>query len=427
MSDSRRYLDVLDRVSRVLHGRSSETQSQLKHILKALDSDPRNPQAWQRLVALLTSLELSGTVKQSQVITVQPEGTGERNWGQEYYANYYKILSQVSGIPVKVLTRYVTGHVLPTALGKQNMLRTLERILRFEVETRRRIHAVDELGYFDNTRLISDTRFLERAVQHALDAFTGIHITRVLTAAVDGIPLASLLAHRLDAGLAIAKQSREVGVREFIEVIYIPRKTALMLSLYVPKDAVRKDDRVLIVDDVIENGETQIALARIAEKAKAHITGIYSLIGIGDEWRKQISTEVKCPIEVVLNIATRNITKPLPTPLAVNKTTRSLQTKGVSTPRMLEPIIAEKISHSINTLNVERDNLQNVLTKLRSHCKEIEKTMEKERTQASKIAALQMEYANAKQALRVAVRCDLTLRHVENGVENVLGSGTLLQ
>jgi len=426
LSDSRHYHKVLDRVSHLLHELNAETQGRLKRILKVLDSDPRDPQAWERLVAFVTSLELSShTVDRSHPNTSQLEETHERNWGQEYYANYYSTLAQVSGIPEKVLTRYVMGHILPTALGTQNMLGTLERILRFEVEIGRRIRAVDELGYFDNTRLISDTRLLERAVTHALNAFTGIRITRVLTAAVDGIPLASLLAHRLDVGLAIAKQSREVGVREFIEAVYIPRKTALMLSLYVPRDAVKKDDRVLIVDDVIDNGETQIALTRIVEKAKAHVVGIFSLIAIGEEGPRRLQVEAKCPIEVVLNIETRNVIKPVPTPPAVNEKIRSLQTKEVSTPRMLEPIIAKKISYSINALNNERDNLQHVLGELRSHCRAKEKTMRAKRTRTSERGALQREYAHAKRALTVALRCDLTLRHVVNGVENVLGSGDI--
>ena len=66
---------------------------------------------------------------------------------------------------------------------------------------------------------IGDTLFLERAVQYAVDKFAGKRITKVITSAVDGIPLATLLAHRLGVKLVIAKKDREVGVREFIEEV----------------------------------------------------------------------------------------------------------------------------------------------------------------------------------------------------------------
>jgi adenine/guanine phosphoribosyltransferase-like PRPP-binding protein len=106
----------------------------------------------------------------------------------------------------------------------------------------------------------------------------------------------------LGVGLVIAKKAREVGVREFIEEIYIPSKTAIMISLYVPRDALRKGDCVLIVDDVIDSGEAQIAMTRIVQKAKGEVTGMYALVGMGAEWKNKIEAVTHCPVEIVLQI-----------------------------------------------------------------------------------------------------------------------------
>jgi adenine/guanine phosphoribosyltransferase-like PRPP-binding protein len=173
--------------------------------------------------------------------------------------------------------------------------------MRLEGEIQQRIR-FDDAGYFDNTHLISDTLLLERAVQHAVNAFAGMRITKILAAATDGIPLAALLAHRLGVGLVIAKKNREVGVREFIEEVFIPSKTAIMISLFVPRDALRKGDCVLIVDDVIDTGETQIALTKIVQKAKAEVTGMYALVGMGADWKSKIEAVTHCPVEIVLQI-----------------------------------------------------------------------------------------------------------------------------
>jgi len=221
------------------------------------------------------------------------------NLAKNYYT--YRELAQIIGLPETVLSRYVKGHVLPTIDRAQNINRTLQKIMRLEGEIQQRIR-FDESGYFDNTKLISDTLLLERAVQHAVNAFAGMRITKILAAAVDGVPLAALLAHRLGVGLIIAKKSREVGVREFIEEIYIPNRTAIMVSLYVPRDALRKGDCVLIVDDVIDSGETQIALTRIVQKAKAEVTGMYALISMGSEWKSRIEAVTHCPVEIVLQV-----------------------------------------------------------------------------------------------------------------------------
>ncbi len=225
------------------------------------------------------------------------------NLAKSYYT--YRELSQLIGLPETVLSRYVKGHVLPTIERAESMNKILQKVLRLDAELQKRIK-FDEYGYFDNTRIIGDTLFLERAVQYAMNKFAGKRITKIVTAAVDGIPLATLLAHRLGVKLVIAKREREVGVREFIEEIYIPSKTAVMMSLYIPRGALKKGDCILIVDDVIDKGEIQKALIKMAERAKAEITGIYAMVAIGDEWKAKLEEAARIPVEVILQVSKKS-------------------------------------------------------------------------------------------------------------------------
>ena len=71
--------------------------------------------------------------------------------------------------------------------------------MRLEGEIQQRIR-FDDSGYFDNTHLISDTLLLERAVQHAVNAFAGMRITKVLAAATDGIPLSRTIGTQARSG-----------------------------------------------------------------------------------------------------------------------------------------------------------------------------------------------------------------------------------
>lgn len=222
------------------------------------------------------------------------------NLAKNYYT--YRELSQLIGLPETVLSRYVKGHVLPTIDRAVDINNKLESIMRLESEIQRRIR-FDDLGYFDNTKVISDTMLLERAVQQAVNKFAGQRVTKILTPETDGIPLATLLANRLGVPLAIAKKAREIGVGEFIEEVYIPSKSAMMMSFYVPRSMFRKGDCVLIVDDVIGSGETQRALIKIVRKAKAEVAGVYALMSIGVEWKRRIEDVANCPVEVAYEVS----------------------------------------------------------------------------------------------------------------------------
>jgi adenine/guanine phosphoribosyltransferase-like PRPP-binding protein len=76
----------------------------------------------------------------------------------------------------------------------------------------------------------------------------------------------------------------------------------MVLSLYVTRGALRRGDCVLIVDDVLDTGETQMALARIVQKAKAEVTGVYALIGLSTDGEVKMQHALHCPIEIVHHI-----------------------------------------------------------------------------------------------------------------------------
>jgi adenine phosphoribosyltransferase len=210
----------------------------------------------------------------------------------------YRELSAKTGLPVTVLSRYAKGHVLPNAARAKQLWKVLSKFVSLENEIRSRIK-FDEDGYFDNTDIIGDFHILQQAANHALANFAGKRVTKVFTAAVDGIPLATMVANALGVNLVIAKRSKEVGVKEFLEETFVLRDSGVTMTLYVPKDAIKKKDSVLIVDDMIKTGETQAALVNLVRKAKAEISGVFALIAIGDEWKKKLKLPEDCPVEVV--------------------------------------------------------------------------------------------------------------------------------
>ncbi len=214
----------------------------------------------------------------------------------------YRELASKTGLPVTVLSRYAKGHVLPNTARARQLWKILSKIVGLKVEIRNRIK-FDEQGYFDNTDIIGDYNILQQAANHALANFAGKRVTKVLTAAVDGIPLATMVANALGVNLVIAKRSKEVGVKAFLEETYVlGRDSGVTMTLYIPKDAIKRRDSVLIVDDMIKSGETQAALVNLVRKARAEISGVFSLISVGEEWKKKLKLSSDCPVEVVTYI-----------------------------------------------------------------------------------------------------------------------------
>ncbi len=216
----------------------------------------------------------------------------------------YRELSSKTDLPVTVLSRYAKGHVLPNAARARELWNVLEKLVGLHAELRRRIRFNDD-GYFDNTSMIGDYNILGQAAQHALATFAGKRVTKVLTAAVDGIPLATMVANSLGVDLIIAKRNKEIGVPAFLEETYALRDSGVTMTLFVPKNAFKRRDSVLIVDDMIKTGETQAALVNLVQKAKAEVSGIFSLIAVGDEWKEKLSLPKGCPVEVVTKVTSK--------------------------------------------------------------------------------------------------------------------------
>lgn len=217
----------------------------------------------------------------------------------KYKRNFtYRELSSKTGLPVTVLSRYAKGHVLPNFARAKRLWKLLMKLVGLEREIRRRIKFDDD-GYFDNTEIIGDFNILKQAANRALAKFAGKRVTGVLTAAVDGIPLATMVANSLGVDLMIAKRSKEVGVKAFLEETYALRDSGVTVTLYAPKGVIKKRDSILIVDDMIKTGETQAALFSLIGKAKAEISGVFSLIAVGEKWKKTLKLPEGCPVEVV--------------------------------------------------------------------------------------------------------------------------------
>ena len=213
----------------------------------------------------------------------------------------YRQLSEETSLPVTVLSRYAKGHVLPNSERARELWTTLSKMVGLGTELHRRIKFNSD-GYFDNTSIVGDINILRQAANYALAKFAGRRVTKVLTAAADGVPLATMVANCLGVDLVVAKPNKEVGVPSFLEETYVLNNSGVTMTLYMPKGRIKRRDSVLVVDDTIKSGDTQAALVELVYKARAELSGVFSMIAMGNAWDEKLGLPGNCPVEILLRL-----------------------------------------------------------------------------------------------------------------------------
>ena len=120
-----------------------------------------------------------------------------------------------------------------------------------------------------------DTRLLEDIADEFAKYFDTSKITVVLTAEASGIALATICAQKYGVPMLFAKKAKsdniEGGLFRSDIFSYTYKKQVTQL---VSKEWLHKEDKVLIVDDFLANGEALRGLCEIVEQAGAELVGI---------------------------------------------------------------------------------------------------------------------------------------------------------
>jgi adenine phosphoribosyltransferase len=215
----------------------------------------------------------------------------------------YRELSAALGLSAPILSRYVRGHVLPSTARSEKFIATFrEKLLRKMI--------VDQVkvtpdGSFDISAIVSNVGLLRQIAKVVYSEFGVVPVDKVITMEVDGVPLASEVAGEFNVNLAVARDERDLGVQDFLEqkTVYSPSSVKY---LYLPKYALKKGEHVLIVDDLVRSGTTIEALARISEKARAKIVGVFAIASVDQSMAKlKGRLGLTCPIESLVTLEPR--------------------------------------------------------------------------------------------------------------------------
>ncbi len=213
----------------------------------------------------------------------------------------YKELSRITGLPETVLCRYVRGNIIPSLEQAERIWRSLERYMEIRSLLSERVVVRSEEGFIDMRNVLSDPRILRLVSYSVFARFAGRRVTKVLTPATNGIPLATSIAMVLEVPMIVARKSKENPYEDYYEETVVD-SPASVTTYYVPRSALKRRDSVLIVDDFAQTGRTIKALARIVEKARALLSGVVVLLATSDSWAKDLDTQTEVFLKVPMKM-----------------------------------------------------------------------------------------------------------------------------
>jgi xanthine phosphoribosyltransferase len=156
--------------------------------------------------------------------------------------------------------------------------------LKGENGMRELIEKIMEEGEVLSEHVLKVDRFLNHQVDPQLmkkigetfaNAFCHEGVTKVLTLESSGISPALMTAYELGVPLLVARKRKPVTLSENLYTAKVYSFTKREeTEIFVSQSLLQHQDRVLIIDDFLANGQAALGLTDIVAQAKAHVVGI---------------------------------------------------------------------------------------------------------------------------------------------------------
>lgn len=148
------------------------------------------------------------------------------------------------------------------------------------IDLRNRIRNVPDfpkkgVGFKDITTLIGDGAALREAITRMKELYRNEMIDSIVGIESRGFLFAAILAYELGIGIVPVRKPGKLPHKTIAETYELEYGTD---SLEIHADALKKNQRVLVVDDLLATGGTVRAAIKLVEKLDAEVIGCCFLI-----------------------------------------------------------------------------------------------------------------------------------------------------
>lgn len=134
---------------------------------------------------------------------------------------------------------------------------------------------IEGINFKDITPLLEDKEAFRSTIDGLADAFRGQKIDKVVGIDARGFLLASAVAYLLNAGMVIIRKKGKLPYDTIVREHDLEYGRG---TLEIHKDAVKRGERVLVIDDVLATGGTVEAAVHLVEQLGGEVVGIGLLL-----------------------------------------------------------------------------------------------------------------------------------------------------
>ena len=131
----------------------------------------------------------------------------------------------------------------------------------------------------DITTLIKDAQAFKYTVDKMVEMTTNLNFDRVVAVESRGFVFASAVAYKLSKSLILIRKKNKLPADSYSEDFELEYGKA---TIEIHKDSIQKNERVIIIDDLIATGGTAKAAAKLVEKSGGKVDSFLFVINLFD-------------------------------------------------------------------------------------------------------------------------------------------------
>ena len=131
----------------------------------------------------------------------------------------------------------------------------------------------------DITTLIKDAQAFKYTVDKMVEMTTNLNFDKVVAVESRGFVFASAVAYKLSKSLILIRKKNKLPADSYSEDFELEYGKA---TIEIHKDSIQKNERVIVIDDLIATGGTAKAAAKLVERSGGKIVSFIFVINLFD-------------------------------------------------------------------------------------------------------------------------------------------------
>lgn len=136
---------------------------------------------------------------------------------------------------------------------------------------------IDGVNFKDITTLLQDAEAFKYTIDKLAEPFVNEKIDKVVVIDARGFLLGTPIAYKLGCGVSLVRKLEKLPYKT-IEVSYAKEYGPDTIAMH--EDAIKKGERVLIIDDLLATGGTMLATIDLVKRLGGEIIGIAVIVDL---------------------------------------------------------------------------------------------------------------------------------------------------